>query len=329
MKGMENKKIGVRHPVAALVDLGSNSVKMLIARVNSNHSHTVLTRYRQMVRLGEGVFETGRLADAAVARTIAALRDIADMCREYNADEIAACATAAVRGAANAREFIMLAERETGIRISVIPGQEEARLIHLGVASGLTEAAGKIGLFVDIGGGSTEVIAGQGLKSLRLDSLRIGAVRVAERFPGTRGPGPVPPELYMEVCASVRDDARQSLQRMTQLRPTFMAGSGGTVVNLAEIASRLKKTRMDVKPEDGGRVLTRKALDETANLLCAASLDERRKFPGINPQRADIIAAGSAILQTIMDETGMESITASSRGLLDGMLADRLLRGAA
>jgi exopolyphosphatase/guanosine-5'-triphosphate,3'-diphosphate pyrophosphatase len=106
-----------------------------------------------------------------------------------------------------------------------------------------------------------------------------------------------------------------------------MIGSGGAVVNLAEIASRLKKTQTVAGPEDGERVLTRKALVETVNSLCAVAFEERLKFPGLSPQRADIIIAGSAILQTMMEETGMESITASSRGLLDGMLADYLSRG--
>ena len=313
-------------PVVALIDLGSNSVRLLVVRLNENGSHTVLTRYKQMVRLGEGVFKTGRLSEKALERTIESLRGIADICRGYDVVEMVAYATAALRDASNARVFVDRTLRETGIRFSVISGLEEARLIHLGVASGLPDAGQKIGLFADIGGGSTEVIVGQGLHFIHLDSLKMGAVRLAGLFPKSTGPRPVPPALYEEIRAYVRDSSLRSFQKLQGLHPVFMAGSSGTIVNLAAIAARLKKRQG--KSAGSPRTLTLKALTETAKRLCAAPLEQRRKFPGINPERADIIVAGAAILQTLMEETGMTSLAVSNRGLLEGMLTDYLAKGA-
>lgn len=325
------KKNGEAHTlesVVGLIDLGSNSVRLLVVRIDEDRSYTVLTRGKQMVRLGEGVFETGLLAPDAMTRTVEAMRGIADICRGHDVRETVAYATAAVRDADNARAFTDRVAAETGVCLSVISGLEEARLIHLGVASGLPAPADQVGLFVDIGGGSTEAAVGRGMDSLCLDSLKLGAVRVAERFPASAGPGPVSAALYAAIRAHIRDSASHSIRKLRAWRPAFMAGSSGTVVNLAVVASRLKKRRNDEQEGAQARTLTCNALAKTARRLCAAPLEQRRKFPGLNPQRADIIVAGAAILQTIMEETGMESLTASDRGLPEGMLVDYLARGA-
>ena len=325
MKKIDEQK--THQPVVGLIDLGSNSVRLLIVRINANRSHTVLTRYKQMVRLGEGVFETGRLSSDAMARTVEAMRGIVDICRGYDVQETVAYATAAVRDAGNARAFTEHVADETGIRLSVISGLEEARLIHLGVASELPETAKGVGLFVDIGGGSTEVAVGRGMQFLHLDSIKLGAVRVAGWFPASTGPGPVSPTLYAKMRAHIRDSAIRSIQKLHAWQPAFMAGSSGTIVNLAVIASRLKKKQNGGQEGPQKSTLSYKALVETARRLCVAPLEQRRKFPGLNPQRADIIVAGAAILQTIMEETGMESLLPSNRGLLEGMLVDYLARG--
>lgn len=321
---MKNQNAKERRPVVAMVDLGSNSVRLLVVRIDSKRSHTVLTRYKQMVRLGEGVFETKRLSGAAMERTSAALCDIADICREYGVAEVSAYTTAALRDAENAREFVERAERETGIRIAVISGIEEARLIRLGVASAPNYANEGIGLFVDIGGGSTELSVGRGMDYSYLDSLEIGAVRVAGHFTETAGPGVVSQAVYKKIREHVKNNAPESLQKLKGMNCEFMVGSSGTVVNLVEMASRAKKNGASETGEDA---LTLKALADIASRLCALTLEERRKFPGINPQRADIIIAGAAILHTLMEESGMDSIAASNRGLLEGMLVDRLSRG--
>jgi exopolyphosphatase/guanosine-5'-triphosphate,3'-diphosphate pyrophosphatase len=312
--------------VVGLLDLGSNSVRLLVCKINPNQSYTILTRHKQMVRLGEGAFATGILAEAAIARTIEALRNMADMCRGYDVADTVAYATAAVRGAKNGAEFVERAARESGIRFAVISGLEEARLIHLGVSAGISVPY-RAGLFVDIGGGSTEVVVGSGPKRLMMDSLRLGAVRAANAFPQIAG-GPVSSDEYERVRAHVRNSSQRSIYAIRSLAPDIMVGSSGTIQNLAEIAARSGKTSASRGADGQSPAMKAAALSAVAKKLCSLSVDERRKIPGINPQRADIIIAGAAILQTLMEELDMEEITVSGRGLLEGMLQDYLTRGA-
>ena len=317
-----------KSPAVGLIDLGSNSIRLLVFRINPNKSYTVLTRHKQMIRLGEGAFSSSKLSASAMARAVDAIRNIAEICRGYGVSDIEAYATAAVRDAENGAEFVGRAEAETGIRFSVISGMEEARLIHLGVAAGLSFQYDK-GLFIDIGGGSTEMIVdgGAGRGCIYLDSLKLGSVRIANAFAGSSGTGPVPPELYGKLKSSVRNSSLHSLFTIRALAPDILVGSSGTIQNLAEIALRASK---NAPPRDGDaepESMSLEALSEVAGKLCSLPVSERKKIPGINPQRADIIVAGAAILQTLMEELGMTEIKISSRGLLDGMLQDYLERG--
>lgn len=324
---MTEREIAGGAPVIGLVDLGSNSVRLMAVRINPNRSYTVLTRHKRMVRLGEDAFAKGRLSGEAMRRTISALLDIAEMCRGFGVAETVAIATAAVRDASNGGAFVERVYRETGIRFQIVSGLEEARLIHLGVSSALPPTEGPR-LFVDIGGGSTELVVGRGGKFLHLDSLKLGAVRVAGRFPGAAASAPVPEALYAEMCAYVRNHSLRSVQKIVSWDVRAMVGSSGTIENLAAIAARRNgKGRNGKSGDEDARRLTFPVLAETARALCGMTLAERARVPGINPQRADIIVSGAAILQTLMTELQMPEIVVSDRGLLDGMLEDYLARG--
>jgi exopolyphosphatase/guanosine-5'-triphosphate,3'-diphosphate pyrophosphatase len=181
-------------------------------------------------------------------------------------------------------------------------------------------------VFLDVGGGSTELMVGDKFhKCLYMDSLKLGSVRVANAFPGTSGESSVSSSLYEKIRVHVRNNSFRSVLSARTLRPDAMAGSSGTIQNLAEIASRMSKNASPSgeMPES----LEIGALEDLAEKLCSLTLSERKKIPGINPSRADIIVAGAAILHTIMDEIGAPSIRISARGLLDGMLQDYLERG--
>jgi exopolyphosphatase/guanosine-5'-triphosphate,3'-diphosphate pyrophosphatase len=310
-----------------LIDLGSNSIRLLVFRINPNKSYTVLTRHKQMIRLGEGAFSSNRLSGEAMKRAMDAIRNMADLCRGYDVSDVEAYATAAVRDAKNGADFVEQAANETGIKFSMISGLEEARLIHLGVATGLT-ASYERGLFIDIGGGSTEMIVGnQALECLYLDSLKLGSVRVANIFAESSGAGPISPNLYEKLKSHVRNSSLHSIFRIRDMAPDILVGSSGTIQNLAEMASRAAKSASPREAQDAPDALSLDALAEVAKKLCSISVAERGKIPGINPQRADIIVAGAAILQTLMEELDMREIQLSSRGLLDGMLQDYLERG--
>ncbi|MCL1940387.1 MAG: Ppx/GppA family phosphatase [Synergistaceae bacterium] len=313
-------------PVVALVDLGSNSVRLMVVRIDPNKTHTVLTRFKQMVRLGEGAFTDKRLKERAIRRTIEAIHNIAEIRKGYNAVDLVACTTAAVRDAKNGAEFVKRTAKETGIRFAVISGLEEARLIQIGVASDLRFAENNTSLFIDIGGGSTELSVGRGAESLYLDSLKLGAVRVANAFPYVSGQNPIPLKLYDEIRLYVHNNSLRSIQKLRGIKLDTIVGSSGTIENLAEISAGGERIA-DSRKNDSHLHISLKALSDTAKKLCSVSLEDRKKIPGIQPQRADIIVAGAAVLQTIMEDLGMEELQVSQRGLLDGMLQDYLFRG--
>ncbi len=307
--------------IVAILDLGSNSLRMMIVRVGENRVSGVLNQVKQMVRLGEGAFAEHRLQPEPMRRTIAALRGFAGMCRSYGVNEVVALATAAVRDAANGQEFMEEIRRETGFDFTVISGREEARLICRGVSVALEPFAGKR-MFIDIGGGSTELSVAEGTEILELESLKLGAVRLAGLFPCE---GEVSAKRYAEMQKYVRDHAVLPLQRMEAQGPGELVGSSGTIQNLAEMAAAMARDS-GRKTGDTAQMLSYSGLRRVVKALCERKEEARMALPGINPRRSGILIPGAAILQTIMEELDFDSVRVSGRGLRDGALADYMER---
>lgn len=313
--------------VLGIIDLGSNSARLMLVRVHPDASSTMLNQVKHMVRLGEGGFVEKRLQEAAIQRTIEVLEGFAKMCTAYGAQEVLAITTAAVRDASNGVEFINRAYAQTGIHLTVISGMEEARLIYLGVAGGLTRSPEQR-LFVDIGGGSTELIIGDSKTHYSLDSLKIGCVRLTNLFFG-ENTGPIPWQRYTAVREYIRNEAVHAFQRLQHFGVSKAVGSSGTIQSLFEIAQMVENggLRTVARSQTGGdRILSFSGLCAAAEKLCSMTLNERKALPGINPGRAQVIVAGAAILQTIMEEQKLDSILVSSRNLQHGILADYLIR---
>ena len=308
----------------ALLDLGSNSLRMMIAQVGEGGSARIVAQAKQMVRVGEGSFETHVLQPVPMERTLDALRGFAALCRDHAVDTVIALATSAVRDAVNGREFMELIRRETGLGFTVISGKEEARLISLGISSGLESLEGRR-IFMDIGGGSTELSSASGDEILALDSLKLGAVRLAELFP-EREAGPVSPERYAEMKGYVREHGVLPLRRMREQGALELVGSSGTIQYLADIAAALAQAEGVPASADW---LSMGDLRRAVHALCSRSEEERRALPGMDPRVTGILIPGAAILQTVMEELGFERIRISRRGLRDGALADWLARRAA
>lgn len=307
--------------ILAVLDLGSNSLRMMIVRIGANRVSGVLNQVKQMVRLGEGAFSERRLQPEPMRRTIAALRGFAGMCRSYGVNEVVALATAAVRDAANGQEFMEEIRRETGFDFTVISGREEARLICLGVSVALEPFAGRR-MFIDIGGGSTELSVAEGTNILELESLKLGAVRLAGLFPCE---GEVSPKRYAQMQKYVRDHAVLPLQRMEAQAPGELVGSSGTIQNLAEMAAAMAKDA-GRKTGDTPDMLSYSGLRRVVKALCERQEEARMSLPGINPRRTGILIPGAAILQTIMEELDFDAVRVSGRGLRDGALADYMDR---
>jgi len=296
----------------ACIDIGTNSVRYLAAEPEAGGGYILLDRGLASPRLGEGTGGTGRLGAAAIGRTIAALERIKSRLDRLGVKEIRAVGTAALRQAGNRRDFLCRAG-ELGLEVEVLTGEEEARLIARGAVSGLAPAAGET-VLADVGGGSTELIAGGG-EDQRAVSLPLGCVGLKERFSPGRDPDRSDLLRMREYCRSVLEELAPGFPRLDPL-----VGLGGTFTTLAAI-------RLGLEVYDGGRVhgmkLSREAIESIDLRLRRLSPAQRRDLPGLEPSRADIIIPGIVIVRVILDWSGRDRVTVSDRGLLFGLLEER------
>src|SRR6267378_2418850 len=277
--------------VVAFVDMGTNSVRLLLVRIRPNHSFAVLNSQKEVIRLGDHEFGERRLQPAAMDRAVLVCRRFAELARASGAEEMVAVATSATR--------------EAGIEFHTVSGKEEARLIYLGVASGI-HLGRKRALFIDIGGGSTELVLGDQEQAVYLDSMRLGAIRLTSLFLED-DEGAIDKEQYEAICRHVERQSVVPVARLRRRRFDFVVGSSGTIENLAEIAVRKFLSRRRRRDD----VLTRRQLRKNVRMLCDLPLLRRRRVKGMNPERADIIIGGAAILETLMDELGIEEVRIS------------------
>ena len=310
----------VRGKAAAFLDMGTNSVRLLVVRVDPGGVYTVLNQQREVIRLGEGEFQEQVLQPAAMDRAVLVCKKFNDLARAYGAKDIVAVATSATRDAENQAKFLARLEKEAGLDVRVISGREEARLIYLGVSSGV-HMGSKNAVFIDIGGGSTEVIVGNQAEHAYLDTLKLGAIRLTQMFFLPDEKGPVTAARYALICQYARNAAIRTAQRIREHRIDMALGSSGTIMNLSQIAHEMR-----LKGATEENRLGREALKKVAEVLCSLPLEERRRVPGINPERADILVAGAAVIETLMDLFGLKEIRVSDRSLRDGLLVDFLSR---
>ncbi|MFY1110861.1 MAG: HD domain-containing protein [Methanosarcinaceae archaeon] len=304
--------------VVAFVDIGTNSVRLLLVRINPNGSYKPLTKQKESVRLGDKEFIDRILQPEAMQRAVIVCKKFVELARAYGAEEVIAVATSATRDASNKVQFLEMLKSEANLEVCPISGIEEARLIYLGVSSGLRLGDSRA-LLIDIGGGSTEVSVGGDKQYYFLHSFNLGAIRLTNMFLPDET-GPVSMERYRMIKAHIRRKAALVIKELSRYRISCAVGSSGTIENLARIAFvYLHKTG-----QENYDLLGYEDLKTIVGDLCALPLEERRKFPGINSQRADIIIAGAAIIETLMEEMGLSEIRVSKRGLREGLLVDYL-----
>jgi exopolyphosphatase/guanosine-5'-triphosphate,3'-diphosphate pyrophosphatase len=315
------KDVGPNGRVVSFIDIGTNSVRLLVVRLNPNHSYSILSQQKQQVRLGEGEFEEEEILPDAIERLVVVCKKFTELAQSFNTDEFVAVATSAMREAANQQEVLHLLRHESRLDVRIISGQEEARLIYLGVSSGIN-LEDRQAFFIDIGGGSTEIAIGDTQNYQFLDSFKLGAIRLSNHYLSDIVTEPVSPEGYKKIQQRVKDTIIHSLKKISRQKPDLAIGSSGTIMNLAEIAQKAFH-------HDGNyseNILIYKDLRKVIDLLCSLPLEQRRKIPGINPERADIIIPGAAILDVFLKELSFDSIMITSRGLQDGLLVDYLSR---
>ncbi len=308
--------------VVAFIDMGTNSVRLLVARLLGGAAYQVLTQQKEVIRLGEGEFLDQCLQPAAMDRAVLVCRKFAEMAGSFASAQIVAVATSATREAGNQAEFLSRLRNEAGLNVHVISGREEARLVYLGIASAV-HLDGRLAAFIDIGGGSTEIAIGDQDDLQLTESLKLGPIRLATQFFAPSDPSPVSPSLYADLKKHVRHTAVRALQNAAGYRLDLAFGSSGTVENLTEIAARALQGRARARED----CLRYEDLRRVREMLCGLPLSERREVPGINPERADIIVPGAAILETLMEELHLSEIrVVADRGLREGLLIDFLAR---
>lgn len=312
-------------PCYAALDLGTNNCRLLIATPTAN-GFRVVEAYSRIVRLGEGLSQSGKLSDAAMERALAALKVSGEKVRRRKVVKFRAIATQACRMASNGQAFVNRVANETGVRLQIIAPQEEARLSVTGCLN-LLDGRHEAALVVDVGGGSTElswvdlkVAPRVGPPPVRAWlSVPIGVVTLAERFPE----GEVATEGWFRQMVDHVKTEIAAFKRADPMKPVFdadrahLVGTSGAITSLAGM--HLNLPRYDRNRVDG-IWMTRDDCDAAAGRLLALSASERAAQPCIGPDRADLVLAGAAILQAVQENWPCSRVRVADRGLREGIL---------
>ncbi len=304
----------------AAIDVGTNSIHLIVVEIDADlDTSRVLYKAREMVRLGAGdAMERGLLGPKAMDRGAAAIARFAEAAREQGAVAVRAVATSAVREAANAVEFTALVRERAGVDLEILSGHEEARLIHLGVARGYP-IYDRLACIIDIGGGSTEFIVADGYRPYFLESVKLGSLRLYDAY--MRG-------AASQVVAAYRLDQHIAtqleplLERLREFPLDIVIGTSGTIMGLAA----LDAAGDEVTARVHGYELRLERLRALQTRMLAMSENERRRMPGMNPRRADIIVAGNAVMIAALEGLGRDRLVVCERALRDGVVVDFVQR---
>jgi len=298
---------------SAVVDVGTNSVKFLLAERTPDGKWRSVDDRAEVTRLGEGLQETGRLEPEPMARTVDAIAAMVEEARGSGAVAIALVGTAGLRIAPNSGEFVDAVEARCGVRVEIITGEEEGKLAYLAVKSALGFARGSLVVF-DTGGGSSQFTFGHGESVDERFSVNVGAARFTDQF-GLHGP------VSDGVLTAALEAMAADLERLDgRPAPDRLVGMGGAVTTLAAVMHELATYDPRVVQ---GTVLERAEVDRQIELYRTRTADERRRIVGLQPKRAEVILAGACIVRTVMAKLERESLTASDRGLRHGLLVER------
>lgn len=293
----------------AAVDIGTNTVLLLLAEQADDGTLTILRDEHGIARLGEGVDEHRNISTAAIERARHILASYRQFCTNDEVTAVDAVATSAVRDAGNREEVLRALSEALGSPVRVISGEEEARLSFLGSAD-----KEQLCTVIDIGGGSTEYITGHKGDIYQRTSLDIGAVRLTERWFSALPPA-------REDVEKARADIRQHVQALQRIDRGELIGVGGTFTTLAAMDLQLDTFDAAIVH---GHTLTLDAVSRMTEYLVTSPLDTLLNNPAIHPKRADILPMGAVILEESLKFLGSDQCTASTRGLRYGVLANML-----
>lgn len=298
----------------AVIDIGTNSIHMLMADIHPNFSFEVIGREKEMTRLGDGTLANGYLSREVMERGLMTVKKFFHLARTKGIRKIHAVATSAVREAQNGGDFIRAIYKETKLKVRVITGEEEGRLIYLGVKNSI-ELKKENTLIIDIGGGSVEIMVVNPKRILFLVSLKMGVARLKELFLKSEGEKEL--DRLEKFVAALLQPIAPTIARLGFRQ---VIGTSGTLNNLAAMAHVEVREEADSVGRNGK--LSFEDLKQLYRLLIKSSPEERAQMRGLDPKRTDLILGGAASTYIMMKTLGIENITMCDKAIREGMIYD-------
>ena len=297
------------------IDIGTNSMRLLTTDLIDNKL-TNRKKYVNTTRIGQGVDENGFITEEAMERNINALKEYHDKCLDYGCEKIYCMGTSALRDSKNRSEFIKRSKDEAGIDVNVVDGEIEAKLGFSGVTNGI-DKEGDI-LVIDIGGGSTEFIFGNKEGIERNVSINIGALRLTEKYLSEG----YSDSAFSDMRKFINEQIKDIVSYLNEKEIECVCGIGGTITSLSAVNQNLEIYSME---KVHGSVITREEVQKMMDKFVSCSDEERKHINGLQPKRADIIAAGTEILICIMDNLSKKEVVVSEYDNLEGIAYSSIL----
>jgi len=304
----------------AAIDIGTNSVHMIVVQVRTDLSFEIVDREKEMIRLGAGGLDGRALTRETMHAALQVLSKFRRLADSHNVDEVIAVATSATREAENGGEFLQAVTEQTGIRPRVISGTEEARLIHLAATYGVS-LAGEVAVVIDIGGGSVEVTRGAGAAIELGKSFKLGVIRLTERFVKS---DPLDSRDEKRLVRHIDGEIGKYLHQIARDGFDRVIGTSGTILSLGAIASAAEGLPPDAPLRN--RRFSAKQIRRVRKELVALDLEERLRVPGLEPRRADLAVAGAILLDEILERLGAGEVTLCDMSLREGLVLDYIAR---
>jgi len=304
----------------AVIDIGTNSIHMVLAEVLPDFTYKILDRFKDMARLGDGAFSSQRLSEPAITRSLGVIRQLVTLANNKGYERIITVATSAVREAKNGGDFINLVAKQTGLRVRVISGIEEARLIFLGIKNSVPMTEQPV-LAVDVGGGSVELMVGNREQLLHAKSLKLGAIRLADQFLKRTPPSDATWHTLEEL---VTTQLQRSLDSFKLARFDGLIATSGMAGNLAEVI-HLKRTSHPL-PQLNLATVSLKDVKEIEQQLRRSTIKERLAIPGLDPKRVDTLFPAAVVLRRLMELSKRDELILCDKAIREGVIYDFIVR---
>ncbi len=304
----------------AAIDIGTNSLHMIVVQVRPDLSFEVIDREKEMVRLGAGGLDGRALTPESMHAALQVLSKFRRLAESHRVDEVIAVATSATRESENGGEFLRAITQQTGIRPRVISGTEEARLIHLAAVYGVS-VPGEVAVVIDIGGGSVEVTRGTGPAVELSRSFKLGVIRLTERFVRT---DPLESRDQRKLVRHIDGEVGKYLHQIARAGFDRVIGTSGTVLSLGAVAAAAEGLAPGAPLRN--RRIPAKQLHAVRKELVSLDLEKRLRVPGLEPRRADLAVAGAILLDELLERLGASELTLCDLSLREGLVLDYIAR---